>query len=212
MTKKRLPRRCIQHAFKSIKYLPHDCIQRAFLRWFNENYTIFKVPIRLARISAKGAKLNFHNFPDCLSIWLANDALRVAVEWQGEPWDVLFDSDLYPCQTPDGFKCTLCEPDEGESAAFFPTREALWLDHLFEPFLKWVNGKLASARWLRISSINDRSCTWAELIQSESKLSEPDRTLILMQQLKRLDERPVYDGGPEGVTNWLIPLKPEISR
>jgi hypothetical protein len=211
MVKKRLPRRCIQRAFKSIKYLPHDCIQRAFLRWFNENRTRFKVPIHLAGISAKGAKFHFRNCPDCISIWLANDELCVHVEWQGEPWDVLFETDLYPCQTPDGFKCTLCEPDEGKSAAFYPTREALWQDHNFARFLKWVNEKFASARWLRISCINDRGSTWAELIQSESKLSEQDRTLILMQNLKRLDDQPVDDGDPDGVTNWLIPLRPEIS-
>lgn len=210
MLKKRLPCHCIQNAFKSIKYLSRDCIQRAFLRWINENRSHFKVPIQLAEVSAKGAKFHFHNYPDCLTVWLANDALRVAVDWKGKPWDVIFDMDLYPRQTPDGFKCTLCEAEDGEPATLFPTREALWQDHLFDPFLKWVNKKLASARWLRISCINDRGCTWAELIQSESKLSEPDRTLILMQNLKRLDDQPVYDGGPEGVTNWLIPFVQKI--
>lgn len=146
MVKKRHPRHCIQRAFKSIKYLPHDCIQRVFLRWINENRIDFMVPIRLAGITAKGAKFHFYNFPDCLSVLVSGNNLGVYVNWQGEPWDVLFDTDLYPNQTPDGFKCTLCESDEGESAALFPTREALWQDHLFEPFLRWVNEKLAAAR------------------------------------------------------------------
>lgn len=112
----------------------------------------------------------------------------------------------------DGYKCELCVPDDGKSAAQFPTRDALWQDHLFAPFLKWVNEKLAPARWLQISCIRscgDRRATWAQLIENESELTEPDRTLFLMQQLKRVDGQPVYDGRTEGVTNWSVSLKPE---
>ena len=32
--------------------------------------------------------------------------------------------------------------------AFFPDRPALWIDHLFEPFLEWVNMELAALNWL----------------------------------------------------------------
>ena len=77
------------------------------------------------------------------------------------------------------------------------------------PFLKWVNEKLAPARWLRISCDDDGGATWAKLVQEESELLKPDRTLLLMQHLKRVDGQPAYEGGPEGVTNWLIPLKLE---
>jgi len=213
MVKNRLPRRCIQRAFQSVKYLPTDCIQRAFLRWLNENRAHFMVPLRLTKISAKGLELHFQNYPGCLSValsfWGSDYGLRVEVKWQGQPWDALIDFDVSPYIVPGGYKCMQCVHEKGESATLFSSSEALWQDHLFAPFQKWVNEKLAPARWLRISCFNDKSCTWAELIQNESKLSEPDRTLILMQQLKRLDDKPVYDGGPDGVTNWLLPLKSE---
>ena len=195
-----------------LERLPRPRLQRAFVLWFNENNTRFKIPVRLTKITAKGVELHFQNFPGCLSVWLANDELRVYVEWQGEPWDALFDMDLYPSRTPDGYKCDQCVPDEGESVALFPTREALWQDHLFAPFLKWVNEKLAFARWLRISCLGpagDRGSTWAELIRDENELSKPDRTLLLMQELKCVDGQPAYEGGAEGVTNWVIPLKSE---
>lgn len=29
--------------------------------------------------------------------------------------------------------------------------ESLWQDHLFEPFLRWVNEELAPAHWLQVS-------------------------------------------------------------
>lgn len=102
--------------------------------------------------------------------------------------------------------------DNSDSAKLFPSREALWQDHLFDKFLSWVNEKLAPARWLQISCIGssgNRRCTWVQLIMDESELSKPDRTLHLMQQLKRVDGQPAYEGGAEGVMNWLVSLKPE---
>jgi len=193
----------------SIKHLPRDCIQRAFLFWFKENHTRFEVPLSLTKITAKSMELRFHKYPDCLSVWLSNDELRVHVEWQGEYWDALISLDAYPFHMPDGYKCELCVPDCGESSVLYPSREALWQDHLFDPFLKWVNEKLAPARWLQISCTGNRGSTWAQLIRDESELSKPDRTLLLMQQLKRLDGQPAYDGDSEGGRNWLVSLKPE---
>jgi len=193
----------------SIKHLPRPRIQRTFVRWFNENHTRFMVPIRLTKITAKGVELHFQNYPDCLSVWLSSYELGVHVEWQGDYWDALFNQEVYLCRTPGGYKCEFCELDYGKSAALFPSRELLWQDHLFEPFLKWVNEKLAPARWLRVSSIGDGGSTWAELIRDESALLKPDRTLLLMQQLSRLDGQPVYSDGSEGVTNWMVSLKPK---
>jgi len=192
----------------SIKRLPRPRIQRAFVLWFNENRTRFEVPIRLTKITAKGVELHFHNYPDCLTVWLSSDALSVNVEWQGDWWDRLVDLDAYLYHTHGGYRCRFCVVDNGESAVLFPSREALWQDHLFAPFLKWVNEKFAPARWLMVSSTSDRGATWAKLIRDKSELSEPDRTLLLMQQLKRLDGQPAYVGGTEGVTNWLVSLKP----
>jgi len=217
MLKKRLPRHCIQHALQSIKYLPNDCIQRSFLRWLNENRTKFIVSFRLTKISSKCVELHINNYPKCLSVYLSASrlgaGLGVYVEWKGQPWDALIDYDTYLNQVLGGFKCDICVHEKGESAVLFPTRESLWQDHLFDPFLKWINERLATALWLRLSCTGDFGSTWAKLIQNENKMSELDRKLILMQQLKRLDNKPVYDDDdPDGGKNWLIPLKPELSR
>ena len=186
--------------------LPRPRLQRAFVLWFNQNHTRFKIPLRLTKFTAKGVELHFQNFPDCLSVWLAHDELRVFVEWQGEPWDALFDMDLYLSRTPDGYKCDQCVPDEGEPVALFPTRAALWQDHLFAPFLKWVNEKLASARRLRISRWGCGS-RCAELILDESKLSEPKRTLFFMHQPKQIGGQRVYESSSGDDKNWVIPLQ-----
>ncbi len=165
----------------SVKHLRRPRIQRAFMHWFNENHTRFAIPIRVTKITAKGVELRFQNYPDCLSVVLSSDELAVHVEWLGERWDRIIDLDVWAYHTRGGYKCRCCWDERGESAEIFPNLEALWQDHLFNPFLKWVNEKLAPARWLRISCTSDRGSTWAKFIRDESELGKPDRTLLFLQ-------------------------------
>ncbi len=192
----------------SIKHFPRPRIQRAFLCWFIENQPRFIVPIRLTKFTANGIELHFHHYPDCLSIYLSSHSLGVYVKWQDEHWDQLLDLSAESIHMPDGYKCRLCLYENGDAATLYKSREALWLDHLFEPFLEWVNEKLAPAHWLKLSCTDDRGATWAQLIRDDIELSKPDQTLLVIQQLKSLDGHPVYEGSSEDILNWLVLLKP----
>jgi len=143
------------------QHLPRPRIQRAFVRWFRENRARFAVPVRLTKITARGIELNFPSHPDCLSVWLSRSELDVFVEWKGDCWDMLISLDCAPEPVPGGYRCALCT----ESVTIWPTREALWCDHLFEPFLTWVNERLAPACWLSLYSLHGRpdDTTWAAL-------------------------------------------------
>ena len=56
------------------------------------------------------------------------------------------------------YGCQLCT----EATQHWPSREALWIDHLFEPFLKWVNEQLRPPLEIQLyGTLN--SVTWAEL-------------------------------------------------
>jgi hypothetical protein len=66
---------------------------------------------------------------------------------QGACWDFLLDMDTEPRRVPGGYVCDLCP---SEPRPVFPNRPALWTDHLFEPFLEWVNESLAKAKWLAL--------------------------------------------------------------
>lgn len=167
----------------SAKRLPRPQIQRAFVSWLNERQSCFRVGIRISKITAKGVELVFKGYPDCLSVWLTRSELGVHVEWQGVYWDCLIDLDASPFHTLGGYQCGRCEHEEGVSGMIFTSREALWKDHLFEPFLKWVNEKLAPARWLGIFRMSDEGATWAELMREESAMAEPSkfiRELVLL--------------------------------
>jgi len=150
------------------KKLPRPRIQRAFVRWFRENHTRFAVPVRLSKITAKGILLNFPNHSDCLSVWLSSWNLSVHVEWQGVNWDMLISLDANPEPVPGGYRCRCCS----ESDRVWPNRESLWADHLFEPFLSWVNERLAHACQLSLYGKPGDS-TWAELIDEQDDLPEP---------------------------------------
>src|SRR6202035_1260234 len=62
-----------------------------------------------------------------------------------------------------GYICKCCLP---EYRTVFADREALWADHLFEPFLEWVNNDLAKAKTLVLHGI---ACevTWARILDDK---------------------------------------------
>ena len=151
-----------------INHLPRPRNQRAFVSWLAENYTRFSVSVRICRITAKSVTLIFPGYPTCLSVSLCAHSLNVNINWQGVNWDMLISLDAYITRTAGGYQCQLCMAEDTESSQFFPSREALWTDHLYEPFLKWVNEQLAPACWLQISGSSDGGITCAQLIQAEN--------------------------------------------
>lgn len=158
------------------QHLPRPRLQRAFVLWFRENRARFAVPVRLTRISAAGILLTFPDKPECLSVWLSRWDLSVNVDWQGVTWDTLLSLDASPELTAVGYRCSFCEVNDKT----WPTREALWIDHLFEPFLAWVNECLAGATSIQFFGTRD-SVTCAKLSngqkstdQGQSAFTRPD--------------------------------------
>nr|WP_315246036.1 hypothetical protein [uncultured Albidiferax sp.] len=143
---------------KLIQSLPRPRIQRAFVVWLRENRARFAVPVRLTKVKATGILLHFTNQPECLFVWLSRGDLSVYVEWQGLTWDMLISLDAEPVLTAEGYRCSFCEVSD----TTWPTREALWTEHLFEPFLEWVNACLAGASSIRFFGTRD-TFTCAEL-------------------------------------------------
>jgi hypothetical protein len=62
----------------------------------------------------------------------------------------------------------------------YPSREALWRDHLFEPFLDWCNGVLANAQWLALHRTTGGGATWAKLID-DSEVEEKAHAFRLIK-------------------------------
>jgi hypothetical protein len=61
-----------------------------------------------------------------------------------------------------GYFCKLCldyfrDTNPGEEfTKFFASRDGVWINDIFEPFLNWVNNDLANAKWLGLSGSRKR--------------------------------------------------------
>ncbi|MEI8159116.1 MAG: hypothetical protein WCH60_19835 [Burkholderiales bacterium] len=152
---------------KLSRHHPRPRIQRTFVRWFRENRSRFIVPIQITEVSHSGIGLKFPSHPGCLSVGLSRFDLSVYVDWQGTGWDMLISLDAVPERVPGGYRSVL----NTDLEQVLPTREAVWRNDLFEPFLSWVNNKLAIATALRLYGQRGES-TWAILFDEIDELQE----------------------------------------
>lgn len=149
------------------KKLPRPRIQRAFVRWFRENRSRFAIPVRMTKITAAGILRTLPDHPDCVSAWLSRFELFVRADWNGVWWDRLIDLDTWPQPVPSGYRCTSCM----DFVRNWPTREALWQEHLFDPFLLWVNEELAHSSQVLLYG-RPGEITWARLGHENDSSSE----------------------------------------
>ena len=101
----------------------------------------------------------FEGITPSLEITLTHD-IGVHAMKNGEWWDALLFFEARPVKTEEGYICRYCKP---EYIHPYPTRKALWIDHMFEPFLDWVNGTLPQMQWLSLSQTECGGARWAEL-------------------------------------------------
>lgn len=126
---------------------PRSRIQREFSRWLAVNASRFQVPLHSRRRTDRSWEFRFAGLVDVLRIHLVRHEIAVAVVRQGECIDLLTCFEAAPKRSRGGVGCQFCT----DSDAWYPSLAALWIDHLFEPLLDWVNGQLAVADSLELS-------------------------------------------------------------
>lgn len=147
-------------------------IQRAFFRWLSENKHRFAVPLRIVKRTDSEIGISLVGLNPIISISLST-GIVVCVTWENEVWDWLYCFDeAVPRRVVNGYVCKICEEaEENKILKIFQNREALWRDHLFEPFLKRLNDDLAQATDIGLYCDENRSCTWAKLIKDRQNLT-----------------------------------------
>ena len=131
---------------------------KSFTHWLTKNQHRFLLPVKLQKIGARKTKLVFPELPKVIGIGLSTWNLSVHVTWEERCMDLLLDLDCMVHKTFRGYQCELCErPRE-----IWTTLEAMYVDHLYEPFLSWVNEALHPATGVAIYEM--RGSTWAELM------------------------------------------------
>jgi len=126
--------------------MPKNFSRKAFERWLRDNYESFKFKPRLIAASKRSFTLAFDGL----------DGITAEIRMYGEVlyWgdgELLEPSpfvDMSEVRAHDGrYYCELCEP-----TVMFPSREALWEDHLFSHMLGWVNKRYDDKKDLEVAT------------------------------------------------------------
>lgn len=113
----------------------------SFLQWLQSEGKDLLGEIEVRKVRHR-IDIAFKRFPElrgCLRCY----CLSVSAERHGECWDFVFDRDVVVLHTCKGWQCSLCPEPET-----FATRQALWADHLFAPFVEWLRGPLARTKYI----------------------------------------------------------------
>lgn len=160
-------------------------IQRAFFAWLIRNRDRLSFDLLIEGRTDSFIEFSFVGVNRAISAALTPYGITVSAEWNGDCWDFLMDHDSYPKRGPAGYFCPLCldyfhETHPGEaSTKIFPSREAVWADDIFEPFLEWVNGDLANATYLGLFGDPDYG-SWAKLLDAPPEGKAAERLAALL--------------------------------
>lgn len=146
----------MQPHFPKLRHRSH----RAFVDWFSQNPDRLPVPIRSVGRKGDSLQLAITGLHPAFVVTLTWE-LVIAVEWQGHCWDLLECFEAAPARRANGYYCNLCLP---EAQIPYPSREALWRNHLFEPFADWLAYTLLPANYLGLYGLHGRGVTWVELL------------------------------------------------
>ena len=130
-------------------------IQRIFLNWLQKNKHRFNVPVKIALRTDQTIELVFVGLHPAFLVCLNSSGIKICVNWQGITWDILHSIEVESCVTAGNYHCKLFYPEYQQK---YINRETLWANELFEPFLKLVNEKLATAKWLALTLLSLFMC------------------------------------------------------
>ncbi|MCG5240944.1 hypothetical protein ACIU1J_30105 [Azospirillum doebereinerae] len=148
-------------------------IQPAFLEWYEDARNRFLVPVEIQRTD-QTLDLILPTVTQAISATLVGPDIQVSVELDGHHWDIIRAFETALDEVRDGYACGLCPK---ENRKVYPTPERFWINHLFEPFLAWVNSDLAIA--VAIGFWGDlETGTWAKLMTGEQADAATPRVLL----------------------------------
>jgi hypothetical protein len=143
--------------------MPADILE-AFDEWFSKHNSSLAIPMTIVARAPGSIRLTFNGRVDAIEVIVLADEIVVTVQHEGHCWDILASFEVAPTGVADGVVCGLCDPS---NRAVYPTRRALFVEHVFQPFAEWVERKLAPTRALGFGgSIGDGS-TWAVLLSDK---------------------------------------------
>jgi len=151
--------------------MPKSFQRKSFDRWMSRNQGPFQHPPVIVENRKKHFNMRFRNINSAIGCTITSFDYSISVDHEGECWDLLDTWDLSEQRTPSGqYFCKACEV---ESRKLFPTRDALWEDHIFNQILSWANNNLLKTKWVCLFQYGKGT--------TEAKIVDENNLLIVMQ-------------------------------
>jgi hypothetical protein len=90
-----------------------------------------------------------------------------------ETFDNICWLEAYTWKTREGYICWECHR-HGEDLRVFATREALWIDHVFEPLLREINEKIAAAEYIEFHE--HAGVSYVKFVRADEMTSSDDES------------------------------------
>jgi hypothetical protein len=163
---------------RSVKHRSPEPFHDAFLRCVLANGDVAD---RLSLREQSDTHLTFRivDVTDAISIIVSPYDIGVSAWHQNVFWDFLIDFFANPEQVPGGYICSCCKD---RSVQVHPTRDALWAELVFGPFLEWFRGDLARAEHLVFYGGSEYGFTAARLIPGRLPPAHYERARILVHR------------------------------
>ena len=157
--------------------MPKSFARRTYDGWVATSRHRFLYPPWVVCARKGSFELAFEGIAPELTCLITNRGMAMICiqDRHGEHWDILLDFDVFPARTAAGrCFCSQCQPP-----AYYPSRAALWEDHVFEPLLRWVNG-LPPDGWICLWGGPDRGATAAFLKTDPGEIARFEQRFPLL--------------------------------
>src|SRR5688572_25288931 len=113
--------------------MPKNFVRQTFAWWLTHSYLRFHYPPSLAMQRKEYFVLQFSGITPKLQCYISKwGTVEIRVIYQRTEWDMLTDFNVYErCTSSGQYYYHACTPP-----GLFPSREALWITHCFEPLLE----------------------------------------------------------------------------
>ena len=147
--------------------MPKSFQRKAFDRWLCRNRGLFPRTPVIVENRKKYFTMRFRGINSAIACIITSHGYDISVSYEGEVWDLIDSGGLSERRTPLGqYFCEQCKP---ECRELFPTRYALWEDHIFKPILNWANHNLLKTKWVCLFQLLQAS-TMAQVVDENSLL------------------------------------------
>lgn len=126
--------------------MPKSFKRKSFDWWLSRNRGFFPYPPVIVENRKKYFHIRFRGITSSILCSIHKYGYSLSVSNEDEVWDFLDFGEVTERRTPSGrYFCYQCKP---ECRKFYPTRYALWEDHVFNRLLNWAKQNLLKTKWL----------------------------------------------------------------